>query len=154
MKVFVLTRGEYSDYRVCGVVATRELAEQIVAKRRMRWDPDDFLEVEVWDAEPPIPPSAWSVTIEVDKSGAVTHRDEVEIRHSAYEGFEEFPRPRVRTWENVVNFEVQKANANRDRLDTLPQVFRVKAVCDDLEGARKAAQDRAAQRQAEIHGLT
>lgn len=48
MKVYVITKGEYSDYHICGVALDEERAKILAKKFSSRWDD---AEVEEYDTE-------------------------------------------------------------------------------------------------------
>ena len=48
MKVYIVTSGSYSDYRICEVFSTKEKAEAYIAKFDSAWD---FNEIEDWEVD-------------------------------------------------------------------------------------------------------
>ena len=52
-KVYVLTRGEYSDYGIEGVFSTKELAEKYARRiEKLQGAPHKETDVEEWDLDP------------------------------------------------------------------------------------------------------
>lgn len=51
MKVYVITKGCYSDYHICGVVTDQEAAEKLV---KLYSDRRDDAEIEVFDTDVPM----------------------------------------------------------------------------------------------------
>lgn len=51
MKVYVITKGSYSDYHICGVVTDQEAAEKLV---KLYSDSHDDAEIEVFDTDRPL----------------------------------------------------------------------------------------------------
>ena len=52
MKVYVLTRGEYSDYHIIGVYSTSEKAQEMCDAMRTSWDEPQIEEYELDERNP------------------------------------------------------------------------------------------------------
>lgn len=90
--VFVVTNGEYSDYRITGLYSTRELAEAAVAHdtNTDNWYGDSTIEEWFLDNGPTIPDSYKLFAIEMRKDGSVTRSEEEDCQSPTFQAAKRF----------------------------------------------------------------
>ena len=114
-KIYVVTNGEYSDYRICGLFSTRSKAKYAKDKLFATSNP-----IETWalDKAPKTPPGKFKFQVCMDKEG------NSEVKHISVENF--FPIGQVpygdnermvfRMWARDKRHAVKIANEKRTRL--------------------------------------
>ena len=131
MKVYVITKGTYSDYYICGVALTKERAEEIC---RLKTDWYESAQIEEYDTDD-IQANEYKQMWKCDRAKDGTWK--------AKSYYDEINRIEYGT------FGLCDYNYKTRRCETDYDVFYAYVAADDEEHALKIAQDMYAQKKAE-----